>query len=57
MHIDEFAQLLEKLQNEHIIVTHMTQRTSMRDVRKILKQALPADKYDRVTILMDRRRG
>jgi len=55
MHINEFAMLLEKLQNEHIIIAHTTQRTPMREIRKILKKALPADKYERVILLMDRR--
>ncbi len=55
MHIDEFAALMEKLQNEHIIITHITQRTPMREIRKILKDALPKDKYDRITLLMAKR--
>ncbi|MHC4510240.1 MAG: MBL fold metallo-hydrolase [Planctomycetota bacterium] len=55
MHIDEFVTLLKKLNNEHIIVTHTTQRTSMREIRRILKNALPKDKYDRITLLMARR--
>jgi ribonuclease Z len=52
MHIDEFATLLDKMNNEHIIITHITQRTPMREIRKILKDALPKDKYDRITLLM-----
>jgi len=52
MHIDEFAALNEKLQNEHIIITHMTQRTPMRDIRRILKQTLSPEKYKRVILLM-----
>jgi len=55
MHIDEFATLLDKMNNEHIIITHITQRTPMRDIRKILKDALPKDKYDRITLLMTKR--
>ncbi len=55
MHIDEFADLLEKLKNEHIIVTHITQRTPMRDIRKILKDALPKIIYDKITLLMTKR--
>jgi ribonuclease Z len=54
MHIDEFAELIEKLQNEHIIVTHTTQRTPMQDIRKILKQALSAEKYKKIILLMDK---
>lgn len=52
MHIDEFAALLNKLQNEHIIITHITQRTPMREIRKILKDALPKKIYDKITLLM-----
>lgn len=55
MHIDEFTKLLSKLQNEHIIVTHTTLRTPMREIRKILKDALPKEKYDRITLLMTQR--
>ncbi|HUV63522.1 MAG TPA: MBL fold metallo-hydrolase [Sedimentisphaerales bacterium] len=55
MHIDEFVTLLNNLNNEHIIVTHTTQRTPMREIRRILKNALPKDKYDRITLLMAKR--
>ena len=55
MHIDEFTTLLKKLRNEHIVVTHTTQRTHMREIRKILKNALPKDKYNRITLLMTKR--
>lgn len=56
MHINEFAELIEKLQNQHIIITHTTQRTPMREIRRILKEALPSEKYDKVILLMDNRR-
>jgi ribonuclease Z len=55
MHIDEFSTLIEKLKNEHIIVTHTTQRTPMREVRKVLKESLSPEKYKRVTLLMDKK--
>jgi len=54
MHITEFAQLVGKLNNQHIIVTHTTQRTSMREIRKILKDEVPADRFDRIVLLMDK---
>lgn len=57
MHIDEFAGLLNNLNNEHTIITHTTQRTPMRDIRNILKNALPKDKYDKITLLMANRRN
>ncbi|MHC4207290.1 MAG: MBL fold metallo-hydrolase [Planctomycetota bacterium] len=55
MHVDELATLLNNLSNEHIIITHTTQRTPMREIRKILKDALPKNKYDRITLLMAKR--
>lgn len=56
MHISEFAQLVRKLNNQHIIITHTTQRTPMSQIRKILKDEIPADIYDRIILLMDKRR-
>jgi len=55
MHVDEFAGLLGRLDNKHIIISHLTQRTPMGEVRKMLKKALPPEIHDRVIILMDRR--
>jgi ribonuclease Z len=55
MHVDELATLLNNLNNEHIIITHTTQRTPMHEIRRILKKALPKDKYDKITILMAKR--
>jgi ribonuclease Z len=54
MHIDEFVQLISKLNNQHIVVTHTTQRTPMSQIRRILKDTIPADRYDRIILLMDR---
>jgi len=56
MHIDEFADLINRLQNEHIIITHLTQRTSMGDIRKILRQKLGKEWCDKIILLMDRRK-
>ncbi|MFZ0035448.1 MAG: MBL fold metallo-hydrolase [Sedimentisphaerales bacterium] len=55
MHIDEFVTLIGKLQNEHIVITHTTQRTPMQDIHRILKEALPPEKYKKTILLMDRR--
>ncbi len=55
MHINELAQLLSGMKNEHIIITHTTQRTPMQEVRRVLQEALPPEVYAKTTILMDRR--
>ncbi len=53
MHINEFAELIEKMNNEHIIITHTTQRTSMKEVRQILQKAVSDQKHSRMILLMD----
>lgn len=55
MHVTEFASLVERLDNEHIIISHLTQRTAMGEVRKMLRKALPAAIHRKVILLMDRR--
>lgn len=56
MHINELAQLLSGMKNEHIIITHTTQRTPMQEVRRVLEEALPPEVCAKTTILMDRKR-
>ncbi len=55
MHVDELASLLDRLDNEHIIISHLTQRTPMHEARKMLKQALPPEIHEKTIILMDRK--
>ncbi|MBN1457431.1 MAG: MBL fold metallo-hydrolase [Sedimentisphaerales bacterium] len=54
MHVDEFAQLIGKLQNEHVVVMHTTQRTGIGEIKKILQQKLTAEYLKKIVILMDR---
>jgi ribonuclease Z len=56
MHINEFAQLLESLENENIVITHTTQRTPMSEIHKILRQALSPETFHKIMLLMDRTR-
>jgi len=53
MHISQFAGMLESLANEHIVITHTTQRTPIREVKKILRRSLPAAIYKKTVLLMD----
>jgi ribonuclease Z len=55
MHIDEFGPLLERMNNEHVIITHLTHRTSVVEARKMLEKRLPGEVYKKVIILMDRK--
>ncbi|MBN2455263.1 MAG: MBL fold metallo-hydrolase [Sedimentisphaerales bacterium] len=56
MHINEFAELIEKLQNEHIIITHTTQRTPLRQILSTIKKTLSAEKYNKAVVLMAERK-
>jgi ribonuclease Z len=56
MHVTELAHLLSYMKNEHVIITHTTQRTPMQEVRKVLEEALPSEVYAKTTLLMDRKR-
>ncbi|MHC4068408.1 MAG: MBL fold metallo-hydrolase [Planctomycetota bacterium] len=56
IHIDEFAALIENMQSEYIVITHTTQRISLGEIRRILKEALPAEKYKKIILLMANRK-
>jgi ribonuclease Z len=55
MHITEFAKLLDNMNNKYIIVTHTTHRTPMAEIRKILKDSLPEQIYQKTILFMDNR--
>jgi len=53
IHINEFAKMIQNLNAEHIIITHLTQRTSINDAKKILKKTLPNNICKKIKFLMD----
>lgn len=55
MHIDEFGPLLERMENEVIILTHLTHRTSIAEARRLLQERLSKKTFQKVIFLMDRR--
>ncbi len=55
IHVNEIGGLLEKMQNEHIVLIHTTQRTSVNEVRKLLKESLPKEQYEKVILFMGKR--
>jgi ribonuclease Z len=56
VHLKDFAEMIDKMQNEYIIVMHTTQRTPMHDIQKMLKKALPAEKYKKIILFMGNRK-
>jgi ribonuclease Z len=55
LHIDHIVALLEKSQADAVVLTHMSRRTHLGSVRKVLDEAIPARHHDRVFVLMDAR--
>lgn len=55
MHIDEFAPLLERMHNEHIIITHLSLRTGIGEAKQMLRKCLSEATYKKINILMDRK--
>ena len=56
MHVKDLARLLGPLHSEHVILIHITQRTGLGDVKRLLKESLPPEVLAKVSILMDQRR-
>lgn len=54
VHVDELPKMLEGMNNERIIITHITRRTNLGYARKLLRQKLPPETWKKVTILMSR---
>lgn len=55
VHVTDLPELLEGMNNEHIVLLHVTRRTNMALARKALRKVLPRDVLDRITFLMSRR--
>lgn len=52
LHADSFCDLLGQLNNEHILLTHLSRRTSLRAARTELNRKLPKEQMDRIVFLM-----
>jgi len=55
LHVDDLPEVLEGMNNERIVIIHVTRRTNMGAARKILRKTLPKDVLGRITFLMSRR--
>ncbi|MEM6756874.1 MAG: MBL fold metallo-hydrolase [Planctomycetota bacterium] len=55
LHLNHILQLLEASTAEAIVLTHLSRRTNMRDVRAAIAKAVPEDQQERLLLLMDHR--
>lgn len=53
MHVDQFAEVLPKLKNQHIVLTHVSRRTGIRKARAILRRRVGEEQMKRIHFLMD----
>ena len=53
MHADNMPMLMERSRNKHIILTHITQRTGMGEIRKTLRARLPKESYEKIIVLSE----
>ncbi|MFP3938510.1 MAG: MBL fold metallo-hydrolase [Phycisphaerae bacterium] len=55
LHAVDLPEVLEGMNNEKIIIVHVTRRTNMAEARKLLRKELPKDIHERVTFFMSRK--
>ena len=53
LHVDQFVELLPKLKNEHILITHVSRRTGIRRARQLLRRRIGEEQMRRIHFLMD----
>lgn len=55
LHLEHIVELLKKTTAEAVVLTHLSRRTQMGNIRKEIDAAIPASERDRVFVLMDSR--
>lgn len=53
MHVDHFVQVLPKLKNQHIVITHVSRRTGMGKAIRTLTRLVGPEQMQRIHFLMD----
>ncbi len=56
MHVKDVARLLPQMKNDHILLAHVSRRTSIREAKKMLAKMVDEETMSRVKFLMDGRR-
>ncbi len=54
LHLDDFIRLQDMLENEHILLVHLSRRTTLGAARKLLRSNLTEEQFNRLTFLMSR---
>jgi len=56
IHVNDLPAIVEKLNCEHIVLTHVSRRTGLRRARKAIEALLPRDQCERISFLMQQPR-
>ena len=52
VHLDDLIELLPQLQNEYIVLTHLSRRTDLRQAKNLLAEKIPQDQGKRIHFFM-----
>ena len=55
LHVTDLGEVLEGMNNEHVVIVHVTRRTNMAEARRLVKKHVPKDILPRVKFLMSRK--
>ena len=55
LHVRDLPEVLEGMNNEKVVLTHVTRRTFMSEARSKLKQALKKEQLEKIMFLMGRK--
>lgn len=53
LHLDQFVKLLPDLNNEHIVVTHVSRRTGIGKAMRLMQRRVDPEQWKRIHFLMD----
>jgi ribonuclease Z len=53
LHVDQFAGILPRLKNKHVVVCHVSRRTGIRRAQRVLRKVAGGREMERVHFLMD----
>ncbi len=53
LHVEQLAEILKDFNNEHIVLTHLSRRTFIRDARKRTKELFGPELFEKVTFFME----
>jgi ribonuclease Z len=53
LHLEQFAEIVPKLKNKHIVLTHVSRRTGVRRAKYLLRKRIGAERMENIHFLMD----